>query len=93
MAAVQPRIEAHITWLEWELSDTDDLRHTLRSSPVWRKKDDILHSVPMFGEQVSLALLSQIPDMSTLNQLQRAALVGVVPFNRDSGTLRGRGQV
>ena len=91
IVVVRPRIEGHIAWLEQELSDIDDgLRKTLRSSPVWREKDDILRSVPGVGEQLSLALLSQLPELGTLNRRQVAALVGVAPFNRDSGTMRGR---
>lgn len=94
IAAVRPRIEAHIAWLEEELSDIDEaLRQTLRSSPEWREKDDILRSVPGVGEQLSLALLSQLPELGTLNRRQVAALVGVAPFNRDSGTMRGRRQI
>ena len=94
ITAVRPRIEAHIAWLEQELSDIDEgLRQTLRSSPVWREKDDILRSVPGVGEQLSLALLSQLPELGTLNRREVAALVGVAPFNRDSGTLRGKRQI
>ena len=94
IAAVRPRIEAHIAWIEQELSDVDEgLRQTLRSSPEWREKDDILRSVPGVGEQLSLALLAQLPELGTLNRRQVAALVGVAPFNRDSGTLRGKRQI
>ena len=94
ITAVRPRIEAHIAWLEQELCDIDaGLRQTLRSSPVWREKDDILRSVPGVGEQLSLALLSGLPELGTLNRRQVAALVGVAPFNRDSGMLRGRRQI
>ena len=94
ITAVRPRIEAHIAWLEQDLSDIDEgLRQTLRSSPVWREKDDILRSVPGVGEQLSLALLSQLPELGTLNRRQVAALVGVAPFNRDSGTLRGKRRI
>ena len=94
ITAVRPRIEANIAWLEQELSDIDEgLRQTLRSSPECREKDDILRSVPGVGEQLSLALLSQLPELGTLNRRQVAALVGVAPFNRDSGTLRGKRQI
>ena len=89
--AVRPRIEAHIEWLRGELDDLDkDLRQTLRQSPVWREKDDLLRSVPGVGPQVSLTLLAYLPELGSLNRKQIAALVGVAPFNRDSGTLRGR---
>ena len=91
IGAVSPRIEAHIAWLEQELSDLDKgLRQTLRRSPVWREQDDLLRTVPGVGEQVSLTLLANLPELGTLNRRQIAALVGVAPFNRDSGMMRGR---
>ena len=89
--AVRPRIEAHIAWLEGELDDLDEgLRQTLRQSPVWREKDDLLRSVPGVGERLSMTLLAYLPELGTLDRRQVAALVGVAPFNRDSGTLRGK---
>ena len=89
--AVRPRIEAHIVWLEQELKDLDQgLRQTVRRSPVWRKKDDLLRTVPGVGEQLSLTLLAYLPELGTLDRRQIAALVGVAPYNRDSGTLRGK---
>ena len=42
------------------------------------------------GPQVSLTLLAYLPELGTLNRKQIAALVGVAPFNRDSGTMRGK---
>ncbi len=88
---VRSSIEAHIEWLQRELDDLDkDLRQTIRQSPVWREKDDLLRSVPGVGPQVSLTLLAHLPELGTLNRRQIAALVGVAPFNRDSGSLRGR---
>ncbi len=90
-AAARPRIEAHITWLEGELKDLDKgLRQTVRRSPVWREKDDLLRTVPGVGEQLSLTLLAYLPELGTMGRRQIAALVGVAPFNRDSGTLRGK---
>ena len=89
--AVRPRIDAHIAWLEQELDDLDEgLRQTLRQSPVWREKDDLLRTVPGVGEQLSLTLLAYLPELGTLDRRQIAALVVVAPFNRDSGTLRGK---
>ena len=91
ISAVRPRIEAHIAWLEQELKDLDEgLRQTLLRSPVWREKDDLLRTVPGVGEQVSLTLLAYLPELGTLDRRQIAALVGVAPFNRDSGILRGK---
>ena len=89
--AVRTRIEAHIAWLQRELDDLDkDLRQTLRQSPVWRDKDDLLRTVPGVGEQISVTLLAHLPELGTLDRRQIAALVGVAPFNRDSGAVRGK---
>ena len=89
--SVRPRVQAHVNWLEQELKDLDqDLRQTLQQSPIWREQDDLLRSVPGVGNQVSLSLLSYVPELGTLNRKQIAALVGVAPINRDSGIMRGK---
>ena len=73
------------------MSDLDQgLPQTLRPSPVWREKDDLLPTVPGVGPQLSLTLLAHLPALGTLNRRQIAALVGVAPYNRDSGALRGK---
>ena len=89
--AVRPSIQSHITWLEQQLKDLDEgLKQTLRQSPVWREKDDLLRSVPGVGEQLSRSLLTYLPELGALDRKQIAALVGVAPMNRDSGTVRGK---
>ena len=78
---VHPRIEAHIAWLEQELSELDGaLRQTILSSPVWCEKDELLRSVPGVGNQVSMTLLADLPELGSLGRKQIAALVGVAPF-------------
>ena len=89
--SVRLRVQAHIGWLEQELKDLDDaLRRMLRRSPVWREQDDLLRSVPGVGEQLSLSLLSYVPELGTLDRKKIAALVGVAPLNRESGAMRGK---
>ena len=89
--AVRPRIRAHIDWLEQELKDLDrGLRDMLGRSPVWREQEDLLRSVPGVGPQLSVALLADLPELGALGRRQIAALAGVAPMNRDSGTMRGR---
>jgi len=89
--AVRPDIQEHIRWLERRLADLDgDLSQTIRSSDIWREKDDLLQSAPGVGPVVSTTLLADLPELGALNRKEIAALVGVAPLNRDSGTLRGR---
>lgn len=87
---VRKSLRTHITWLERELSHTDsDLAYAIRKSPVWREKEELLQSTPGVGPVVTTTLLANLPELGTLTAKQIAALVGVAPFNRDSGTLRG----
>ncbi|MFC2008261.1 IS110 family transposase [Chloroflexota bacterium] len=84
-------VETHIKWLEKALSDiNDDLERRIKCSPSWREKDSLLKSVPGVGKVVSTAILIELPEMGKLNRRKIAALVGVAPLNRDSGTMRGR---
>lgn len=88
---VQKRITAHITWLVAELARVDtDLDEAIQQSPVWREQEDLLRSVPGIGPVLSRTLLAELPELGRLNRRPIAALVGVAPLNRDSGTLRGR---
>ncbi len=92
--AVLGRIQAHIGFLQAELSDLDDdLGRAIQESPVWREKDELLRSVPGVGPVVSTTLLAELPELGALTHKQLAALAGVAPLNRDSGTLRGRRMV
>jgi transposase len=84
-------IRQHIQWLERQLDDvTKELTALIEGSPVWRAKDDLLQSVPGVGPIVSSTLLGELPELGTLSHKQIAALAGVAPLARDSGTLRGK---
>jgi transposase len=88
---VRPGLQAHIRWLEQQLADLDrGLRDTIKESPLWRAKDNLLQSAPGIGPVVSLTLLADLPQLGVLNRQQISALVGVAPLNWDSGTLRGK---
>ena len=88
---VRKSLRGHIAWLEQELAHTDrDLAHAIRESPVWREKEELLRSTPGVGPVMTTTLLANLPELGTLSGKQIAALVGVAPLNRDSGTLRGK---
>jgi transposase len=88
---VRRDIEEHIAWLRRRLKDVDDDLYTkLKKSPLWRVKEQLLRSAPGIGRVSTCALVAQVPELGTLNGRKIAALVGVAPFNRDSGTLRGK---
>lgn len=87
---MRKRIEAHLRWLKKELERcNEESERTLRESPVWREKDDLPRSVPGVGPTLSATLLAELPELRHLDRRRLAALAGVAPLNRDSGTLRG----
>jgi transposase len=81
----------HIRWLEKRLGDLDDdLSDVLRASPLYHAKSTLLQSTPGVGPITALTLLAALPELGQLSRREVAALVGVAPLNRDSGTLRGK---
>jgi transposase len=91
---IRKQIKLHIGALRRQLARVDqDIDGMVRKSPLWRAKDDLLQTVPGIGDVTSRSLLALLPELGTLKPKQLAALVGVAPINRDSGTMRGRRRV
>jgi transposase len=91
LASVRPRLERHIAWLREELADVDaELARTIRASPVWRERDELLRSVPGVGPVLATTLVADLPELGRLGRKAIAALVGVAPLDCESGILRGR---
>lgn len=87
---VRKSLRTHIAWLERAIQQTDTaLTEAIHQSPVWREKEALLQSTPGVGPVMTTTLLANLPELGTLTGKQISALVGVAPFNRDSGTLRG----
>jgi transposase len=90
-APIRRNITDHVRWLERRVAAVDrDLDDTIQKSPVWRAQENLLRTVPGIGPVVSRTLLADLPELGRLNRKQIAALVGVAPLARDSGTLRGK---
>lgn len=89
--AVAGRIQAHLRWLEKELSRTDrDLDEAIENNPTFKENEALLRSVPGVGPVLCRTLLAELPELGSLTRRELSALVGVAPLNRDSGTFRGR---
>jgi transposase len=83
-------IKKHIDWLEEALRRAnDDIDKAIRNSPVWREQEDLLRSAKGIGPVSARTMLAELPELGRLNRKQIAALVGVAPMNRDSGTMKG----
>jgi transposase len=85
-AIIHPNLDKHIAFLDGQIDDVDqDLRTLIRKTPAWRESDDLLQSVPGVGPVLSTTLTALVPELGKLNRKQIAALIGVAPYNDDSG--------
>lgn len=90
-ARVRRSIAGIIAALEAQLRDVDnELKSAIQASPLWREKDELLRSVPGIGPGISPMLIAELPELGQLSHKAIAALIGVAPLNRDSGTMRGK---
>jgi len=81
----------HIRWLERRVEHVDEeIGTAIQASAVWRVQDDLLRSVPGIGPTTARTLLAELPELGRLDRRCIAALVGVAPFNCDSGQQRGQ---
>jgi transposase len=88
---IHKQIQVPLTWLERRLRALDEaLATAIRSSPLWREKDELLQRIPGVGPVLATTLLASLPELGLLSRQQNAALVGVAPLNRDSVTIRGK---
>ena len=91
---MRTRLQSHIEWLERALEAADEeLTAEVRKTPLWRDKVELLRSVPGVGPVLSLTLLTELPELGSLNRKQIAALVGVAPLAHDSGKSHGTRRV
>lgn len=91
---LRPDVQQHVDWLETKLKELEaEISDLIRHSPIWREKEAILRSVPGIGPITAVTLLADLPELGTLNRQKIAALVGVAPFNKDSGPKRGKRRI
>ncbi len=88
---VQSYIRAHVQFLQEQQAQVDRaLSEHIATTPTLHAPDRLLRSVPGVGPVVSATLLAGVPELGQLTRQQVAAVVGVAPLHRDSGTLRGK---
>jgi transposase len=87
-------VERNIDWLEKQLQELNDqIDDFVDHDPIFRSKNDILRTTPGVGPVLTNILLSDLPELGRLNRKEIASLVGVAPFNRDSGMFRGKRRI
>jgi transposase len=90
-STVRHNVQIHLAWLDQQIQDLDrQIRQLITTSPLWREKDQLLQSVPGVGPKLSSVLVAHLPELGRLNRRQIASLVGLAPFNHDSGQWRGQ---
>lgn len=88
---VRASIEAMLALIQAQLVALDnDLDRAVKTSSIWRQTENLLRSVPGVGPTLARTLLAELPELGRLTRRKIAALVGVAPFTRDSGVMRGR---
>jgi transposase len=89
--SVRGDIREHLRYLNKRIKELDrELHDRLRTSPLWRDKEDLLRSIPGVGPVLSATLLVDVPELGGTSHKQLAALIGLAPLNRDSGRWRGK---
>lgn len=94
LPTVAKRIRAHMKWLKKELDRIDkELEEAIEASTAFKENEALLRSVPGVGPVLARTLLAELPELGTLTHKRLSALVGVAPFNNDSGQRRGKREV
>ena len=85
------RLDNHLAWLDAEITALEqEISDFIQQSPAWAEKDAVLQSAPGVGQVTARTLLAALPELGSIDRKKIAALVGVAPFNHDSGRLRGK---
>ncbi|MCP3728779.1 IS110 family transposase [Paraburkholderia sp. CNPSo 3272] len=89
--AALPSIDELIRFLQQRIKDADhDIDTFLRSNELWCKTEALLRSAPGIGRATAATLIAFLPELGTLSGRQIASLVGLAPFNVDSGSYQGQ---
>jgi transposase len=93
-AWVREGIEEHITWLKEHIDRLEvEIRTFISQKPEWKERAEIIDSVPGVGEVTAATMVAELPELGLLNRKKIAALVGVAPFNKDSGPKKGKRRI
>ena len=93
-SAAVKSLQETIDYLQKQLASLDEtIQDRLQENKVWREKEDLLRSVPGVGKVLARTLIIDLPELGMLDRRRIAALVGIAPFNRDSGHSVGKRRI
>ena len=88
---VVQQIQEHLVLLGEQVAQLDrDIAALVQANPVWRAQAELLRTIPGVGPTLTATLIAHLPELGKASHKEIAALVGVAPYNRDSGTMRGK---
>lgn len=87
---IKNSVEDHIKWLSDEIKNIDKQLKEYHQADDIKEKYDLLLSIPAIGTLVASYLIAKLPELGLLNHKAIAALVGVAPYNHDSGSFKGK---
>ena len=91
---VRDDVEEHIAWLEERIGLLEtDIQVCIGLQPEWQARAEIIDSVPGVGVVTATTMVAELPELGQLNRQKIAALVGVAPFNKDSGPKKGKRRI
>jgi transposase len=91
---VRDDVEEHIAWLEERIERLEmDIQVCIGLKPEWQERAEIIDSVPGVGVVTATTMVAELPELGQLNRQKIAALVGVAPFNKDSGPKKGKRRI
>jgi len=80
-----------IAFLSGEIKDLERrIARLVATTPELAQANRLLRSMPGIGPVAAASLMAELPELGHLSRRQIAALVGLAPFSRDSGTLKGK---
>ena len=92
--AMQAHIASHMAWLQAEIETLEQqISQAIKANPVWTQTAKRVQSVPGIGFITAATLVADLPELGQLNRQKIAALVGLAPFNHDSGKQRAKRRI
>jgi len=91
---MKTHINSHISWLQANIEELEkQISQAIQANPTWAEAAKRVESAPGIGFITAATLVADLPELGHLNRQKIAALVGVAPFNRDSGKQRGKRRI
>lgn len=87
-------IKRHLALLEKQISEINAaIDKLIQSDDEWRRTAEVVSSAPGIGDTTAATLIAELPELGKLNRGEIASLVGLAPFNHDSGKFQGQRRI